>query len=370
MMMVTDDQTVAARVLEHIARGTTDRGAEVWREPVENYRSPERLAAELALLRRFPTAFCPSAALPGAGAYVARDAAGTPILAVRGEDGRVRAFRNACRHRGMQIARGAGCARAFVCRYHGWTYALDGALRYIAHGSGFPGVDPATHGLVPVKTAEALGTIFITQDAPAVGDDSLAALPKLLTPDQHLFDTREDEVPANWKLLLEGFIEGYHIRTTHPTSFLPYGFDNLNVIDIFGRCSRVTYPFQRIRKLAAVPPAERRVEGLLTYAYHLFPNVVVTVLSRHTNLIVLEPLATDRTRMIRYTLTNGSGEEALREAKRDLEFVFDAGIPEDREVVTSIQRAIASGANDAFTFGAFESAIVHFHRTLTALIDG
>jgi phenylpropionate dioxygenase-like ring-hydroxylating dioxygenase large terminal subunit len=368
MTAVMDDQAVAARVLQHIADGTTDRGLELWREPVENYRSSERLAAELALFRRFPTAFCPSAALPGPGDYVARDAAGTPILAVRGADGRVRAFRNACRHRGMQLARGTGCARAFVCRYHGWTYGLDGALGHIPHETGFPGLDPAAHSLVPVTATEALGVVFVTQDTPAVDDHSLAALPKLLTPDQQLFDRGEDDIPANWKLLLEGFIEGYHIRTTHPKSFLPYGFDNLNVIDVFGRCSRVTYPFQRIKKLAAVPPAARRVEGLLTYVYHLFPNVVVTALSRHTNLIVLEPLAPDRTRMVRYALTNGSGEEALREARRDQDFVGGTGTAEDREVVTAIQRGIASGANDAFTFGAFESAIIHFHQTSKALL--
>ena len=368
MSPVMDDQAVAARVLEHIANGTTDRGRELWGEPVDNYRSPERLAAELSLFRRFPTAFCPSAALPSPGAYVARDVAGTPIVAVRGEDGRVRAFRNACRHRGMQLATGTGCTRAFVCRYHGWTYALDGALRYVSHETGFPGFDHATHGLVPVATTERLGAIFLTQETPSIEDRSLAELPKLLTPDQHLFDTGEDEVPANWKLLLEGFIEGYHIRSTHPKTFLPYGFDNLNVIELLGRGSRVTYPFQRIKKLAAMPVAERRVEGLLTYVYHLFPNVVVTVLSRHTNLIVLEPLAPDRTRMIRYTLTNDSGEEALSEAKRDRDFVGNTGLMEDREVVTAIQRGIGSGANAAFTFGQFESAIVHFHRTLSVLL--
>jgi phenylpropionate dioxygenase-like ring-hydroxylating dioxygenase large terminal subunit len=369
MDAVMDDQAVAARVLAHIANRTTDRGPGVWREPVENYRAADRFAAELALFRRFPTALCPSAALPGPGDYVARDVAGTPILAVRGTDGRVRAFRNACRHRGMQLARGTGCARAFVCRYHGWTYGLDGALGHIPHETGFPGLDPAAHSLVPVTATETLGTVFLTQDSPAVEDHSLTALPKLLTPGQQLFDGGEGDVPANWKLLLEGFIEGYHIRTTHPKSFLPYGFDNLNVIDVFGRCSRVTYPFQRISKLAAVPPAERRIEGLLTYVYHLFPNVVVTVLSRHTNLIVLEPLAPDRTRMVRYVLTNDSGEEALREARRDQEFVGGTGTTEDREVVTAIQRSIGSGANDAFTFGEFESAISHFHRTLTALVD-
>jgi nitrite reductase/ring-hydroxylating ferredoxin subunit len=139
MKAAMDDQSVAQRVLDHIANGTTDVGQEVWREPVANYQSKGRLAAEIErILRRSPAAFCPSAALPEAGSYVAREAAGTPIVVVRGSDGKVRAFRNACRHRGMQVASGAGCARAFVCRYHGWTYNLEGRLRHIPHEEGFP----------------------------------------------------------------------------------------------------------------------------------------------------------------------------------------------------------------------------------------
>ena len=132
-----DDQSVAQRVLDHIANGTTDVGQEVWREPVANYRSKERLPPRSsACCGARPTPFCPSAALPEVGSYVAREAAGTPIVVVRGADGKVRAFRNACRHRGMQVASGTGCARAFVCRYHGWTYNLEGRLRHIPHEDG------------------------------------------------------------------------------------------------------------------------------------------------------------------------------------------------------------------------------------------
>jgi phenylpropionate dioxygenase-like ring-hydroxylating dioxygenase large terminal subunit len=372
MSAAMDDRSVAQRVLDHIAKGTTDVGQEVWREPVANYRSTERLAAEIErILRRSPTPFCPSVALPEAGAYVAREAAGTPIVVVRGSDGKVRAFRNACRHRGMQVASGTGCARAFVCRYHGWTYNFEGKLRHIPHEEGFPGFDKDAHPLVPVTASERFGLVFVTQDSPALGDDSLGGLARLIAPDQRLFATAEREFEVNWKILLEGFIEGYHIKSTHPDSFLPYGFDNLNVIDLFDRHSRVTYPFQRIRKLAKVPAEERRVEGLLTYVYHLFPNVLITVLSRHTNVVILEPLAIDRTRQITYTLTNGGGDdpEALAEARRDAEFVGTTGAAEDRAVVQAIQRGLGSGANEAFTFGKFESAIVHFHKTLTEAVD-
>ena len=370
MTRAMDDQSVAARVLDHIANRSTDEGSEVWREPVENYRSPQRLAAELALFRRFPTPFCPSAALTQNGAYQAREVVGTPIVATRGLDGKVRAFRNACRHRGMQLAQGAGCAQALVCRYHGWAYGLDGRLRHVPHERGFPGLDKSVHGLVPVAAEERHGLVFVTQDTPAVADASLDALPPLLRLEQPIFASNESEIEANWKLLLEGFIEGYHIRSTHPQTFLPYGFDNLNVIDLFGRCCRVTYPFQRIRKLQAVAPAERKVAGLLTYAYQLFPNVMLIVLSRHTSLIVLEPVAVDRTRMSTWSLATDPGEEAVAEAKRDAEFVGTTGLEEDRAVVRAIQKGLASGANQVFTYGRFESAIVHFHKSLDAALAG
>ena len=189
------DQAVAARVLGHIREGTTDLGGEVWREPVANYRSPERFGRELErVLRRWPAPFCPSAALPEAGSFVAREAAGTPLLAVRGEDGEVRAFRNACRHRGTQLADGAGCARTFVCPYHGWTYRLDGRLHHVPHAHGFPDLDREQSGLVSVACEERLGLVFVTQDPGAPGADAaLAGLPELIAPEQRLLATNQIE---------------------------------------------------------------------------------------------------------------------------------------------------------------------------------
>lgn len=360
-----DDQAVAQRILDHIEQGTTDTGAEVWREPVANYRSAVRFDAEISLLRRLPVPFCPSAALAEKGAYVARDAAGVPLLAVRGADGKVRAFRNACRHRGTQVASGAGCAKSFVCPYHAWTYTIEGKLRHIPHEDGFPGIDKSRNGLVPVHAEERHGLVFISQEKSTYAPDDL---PVLVRPEQPMLSIAERELEVNWKVFLEGFIEGYHIRYTHPESFFPYGFDNLNLIDLYGRSSRITYPFKRIKKLAEVHPKKRKVEGLLTYVYHVFPNVLVTILSRHTNVVILEPFGVDRTRQITYTLANDPGDEALEEAKRDRDFVGNVGAVEDLAVVTSIQKSIGSGANEVFTFGKYEGCIVHFHRELNAIL--
>ena len=88
MAAFLSDQHVAQRVLDHIANKTTDAGDDIWCEPVQHYLSAERFTDELqTVLRRYPTPFCPSAALPEAGSYVARTAAGIPLAVVRGDDG-------------------------------------------------------------------------------------------------------------------------------------------------------------------------------------------------------------------------------------------------------------------------------------------
>ena len=369
MPRLLTDHEITERVLAHIANRTTDVGDELWREPVENYRSQERFAAEIErVLRGSYTAFCPSNALPEPGSYIAREAAGRPIVVVRGQDGIVRAFQNVCRHRGMRIAAEQGCAKAFVCPYHGWTYELDGRLRHVPHAEGFPGLDKEHHGLAPLDAIERHGVVFVSQTKDAAQAD-LAGLPELIGQSQRLYATGARDTEANWKIVLEGFLEGYHIRVTHPESFYPYGFDNLNVVEQIGRHSRVTFPFRRIEKLAAVPSDERRVMGFVTFVYHIFPNALVTVLSNHTNLLVLEPLSVDRTRVVSYSVTNRSGDaaEVLEAATRDAQFTA-MGSDEDRAVVSAIQRGVASDANESFVFGRFESAIVHFHRTLNAAL--
>ncbi|MGH7289394.1 MAG: aromatic ring-hydroxylating oxygenase subunit alpha [Myxococcota bacterium] len=371
MASLSDDASVVQRILDHIDHKTTDLSEASWREPVEHYRSGERLAAELEwALRRTPTPFCPSAALPKAGDYVARDAAGTPLLAVRGNEGQVRVFRNACRHRGTQLASGSGCEKAFVCRYHGWTYGLDGRLRFVPHEHGFPGLDKDGRGLVPVESVERHGLVFVTQQKPRAAAAGLDGLPPLIAPDQQLVACNEREVAANWKILVEGFLEGYHIRSTHPATFFPLQFDNLNVVETFGRNSRVAFPYRAIHKLRTVPPAERSADGKLTYVYHLFPNVMLATFPHFVFMVVLEPLAVDRTLMITSVMTNRAmpDDEARAASKRGADLVA-AGGAEDQEVACAIQRSLASGANEFSEFGRFEGAIAHFHRALHEALD-
>lgn len=366
------DQDVVARILGHIDNQTTDRSGTVWREPVSHYQCPDRFAAELALFRTLPIPFCPSAALSKTGDYIARKSAHTPLIVLRGRDGKARAFKNACRHRGAELATGAGCAGAFVCPYHGWSYDLDGALIGIPHEEGFPDFDKAENNLIEVTAIEAGGIIYVIQQDPkdnhAEAVKLLDGLPQVLKADQTLFAESTGVVDANWKLHLESFLEGYHIKPAHKTTFFPFGYDNLNVIESSGPHSRVTFPFKRIEALRDVVPSDYEVADKLTYVTHLFPIVLIAELSHHVTLGILEPLSVNQTKMTSYHLTRSHDaadkDAAIAAAKKDLAFVNETGQKEDIALVTGIQKGLQSGANEVFTFGEFEGAIIHFHSEM------
>ncbi len=365
------DQAVFERVFNHIDNSTTDLGERVWREPADNYYSQERFDAEIAMLKRLPVAYCPSAALPDKGSYIARSSAGTPLVVVRGLDGVVRAFINACRHRGMQVASGRGCSRAFVCPYHAWTYNLEGNLKHIPGQEGFPGVDPEQHGLVEVSAREKGGIVYVMQKG-EITEDMLEDCLDYFSPEQQMFETEEMVDEANWKILNETLMEGYHIKSLHSETFYPYGLDNINLVEIYGANSRVTYPFRRIEKMRDVAPDQRRIDGLVTSVYLVFPTASVSALSKHTNLAILEPLSPTSSRWVLYRMVNRAvdGKDIpLEEAQRDALFVGDSGQIEDREAARAIQQSVSSNGNTHFTFGHFESAIVNFHQHLAKYLD-
>ena len=359
------------RIFDHIDNGTTDLGTVQWHEPVEHYTSQSRYEKEIALLRQRPVVFCPSAAIPDAGSYISRTAAGTPLLVVRDNDLQVRAFINACRHRGMKVASGEGCTRTFSCPYHGWTYNLDGSLRGVPGEAAFPDLDKETSGLKEVFAVEKGGLIYVQQE----GEPRLETLETALDffePSQSFFYQSDTIDEANWKLLTETLLEGYHIKSLHRESFYPFGLDNVNVVESYGQNSRVIYPFKRIEKLRSVARDERNIEGSATLVYHLFPNVSVSVLSKHTSVTVIEPLSPTRTQMFSYAIKHAAhnGVEISQEdAIRDVDFVNQSGQEEDRAAARDIQETVTTSANSHLTFGYYEKAIVSFHQQLQTELE-
>jgi choline monooxygenase len=377
--LVADDVEIVRRILAHIDAGTTDEGG-AWREPVENYLNPSRFAEELRLLRAMPSVFVPSAAIPNPGDHVERVAFGVPLFAVRGHDRRARVFRNACRHRGFALVEGAGCSHAFVCRYHGWTYRLDGSLSHVPHADAFPDLDMSTRGLVEVASREIDGLIVIGPlDSVAAGwqtwaDEAMEWLidgspwrDKLVPAEQLVFmeSTLRD---INWKVLVEQFLEGYHIRSTHKDTFFPVQYDDLNVVETFGPNSRITFPYRNIERLRDRPENTWTVGARVTFLYQLFPNVMLATFPDVISMISIDPVDVDHSTVTVYSMVRPDvAERASLDASSNLvgqgSFI-ERGLVEDNEMSAGVQRGLQSGANSFVEFGLHESAIGHFHATL------
>ena len=382
--LVADDLEIVRRVLAHIDAATTDEG-EAWREPVENYVDPGRFADELRLLRSLPSVFIPSATIPNPGDHVERVCFGTPLCAVRGSDGRARVFRNACRHRGMPLVEGAGCSHALVCPYHGWTYRLDGSLAHVPHANAFPDLEMSTRGLVEVTSMESDGLIVIgaldqdaaqsslrehAQEAMAALTDGSPWRSKLL-PAQRLVVSESTVRPINWKVLVEQFLEGYHVRSTHRETFFPLQYDDLNVVETFGPNCRITFPYRNIERLRNRPESLWTTERRVTFVYQLFPNVMLATFPDQVIVVVVDPIDIGASRVTTYILATPEAADAVLIAvgrqnhTRNARTLLELGALEDNEMSAGVQRGLRAGANDFVEFGRHESAIGHFHGALS-----
>jgi phenylpropionate dioxygenase-like ring-hydroxylating dioxygenase large terminal subunit len=166
--------------------------------------------------------------LPNSGSYITAQAGSQPVLIVRDKDFKLRAYRNVCRHRASRLLSGSGqCKGAIRCRYHGWTYRFDGSLIGVPEALTFgERLDKSALSLHPVRLEEMCGLIFVNLDPDATPMAELVGdLPKRLErfqiPTLERFGPWGDEPsgdgqPANWKIVVENYIEGYHIPIAHP----------------------------------------------------------------------------------------------------------------------------------------------------------
>jgi choline monooxygenase len=192
--------------------------------------APELYVDPAALAREQEAIFARSWQLAGhvadlsaPGRYATVVVGAESALVVRGEDGELRAFRNVCRHRATRLREGRGeCGKALRCPYHGWTYRTDGRLIGVPEGRGFAGLDKSTLGLMPARVEVFCGLVFVNLDLDAAPlHEGLGGLAERLAPYGIERLTRFSEStsaqPANWKIVADNYLEGYHIPIAHPS---------------------------------------------------------------------------------------------------------------------------------------------------------
>jgi choline monooxygenase len=168
--------------------------------------------------------------LAKAGDVIPVNIAGRPLLIVRNRNGDIKTFHNVCRHRCLKLVDAPGNVGKLIrCPYHAWAYDLDGELRATPHFGGreehIPeGFDASSHGLAPVRTAIWHDWIFVNLNGEAPPFEEYVS--PLATRFDGVDFTKVEpvatidfgEIETNWKLLMENFMEPYHVQFVHPTT--------------------------------------------------------------------------------------------------------------------------------------------------------
>jgi phenylpropionate dioxygenase-like ring-hydroxylating dioxygenase large terminal subunit len=158
------------------------------------------------------------------GSFVTHDIFEQSVLVVAGRDGEIRAFHNVCQHRGNRLVEARrGKTPTLTCGYHAWTYALDGCLRGAPNVQGIQGFRKSEHGLKPVRVEVFASFVFINLDREAkpiavMAPEADAEIRRFI-PDLdrlRLIEEVDVPVPANWKVIQENSIEGYHFDNSGP----------------------------------------------------------------------------------------------------------------------------------------------------------
>lgn len=282
--------------------------------PTDRYTSSEFVARERqAIWMRVWQVVGREDEFVAAGAFKEYRIFDQSFVVMRGKDGGLRGFVNACRHRGNPLVTGQGQAKQrIVCQYHLWSYDQQGALR----GCSKPEIDKDAYGLLEVRVDTFAGFVFLNPDPDAaplrdfLGEDVIGILePYHLDQMTTVLDVREP-LDCNWKVVMDAFEEGYHVSGIHPQLLRVLVIDPTKTRYRFlDRHSVAVAPFE-VAHVEGMGP-DKQVEGIMELP-ETFPGVV-RVLPRFTELV-------DRHRSADGVLTfpdGVTGRTLLQQATRD-----------------------------------------------------
>jgi len=335
--------------------------------PARFYADPAFVAVDRALIfDRGWQLIAHVCQLRNAGDHAVADFAGLPVIAVRGADAVIRVFHNVCRHRAGPLAQCDGLgAKALRCRYHGWTYTLDGTLRSAPEMSGAPDFNVSDVKLPQLAVRVWQGMVFACVDPARAPDFDafVAGIDARIGPDRKLEDYGHHhrigyDVPCNWKVYVDNYLEGYHVPHIHP------GLNRLLDYRSYVTATAEWYSFQW-------SPLESDDSlygsGGDALYYWLWHNAMLNIVpgSHQINRILLK--VADRCRVefdFYYAMDESDAGKARRAA--DLSFSDEVQV-EDLTICEDVQRGLSSGSYVPGRLNPLrENAVHHFHELLRA----
>jgi choline monooxygenase len=299
---------------------------------------------------------------------------GMPLLMARDSAGELRVFHNVCSHRGAMLVDEPQCGAARItCPYHRWMYRLDGALEHTHHVGGFrvhvtPEADPEQLGLVPIATRVWNGYVFVDLSGAAGSfDDYIRPTAERMAPidfDIIRHDPAFDgtfELRSNWKIIVENFVESYHVPQVHPElqKFNPMSahFQILGGAAYAGQGGTAYGSADNPVPMPGddLPLMDTLVAQPFSYeSLYVFPNLILAPVQNMMFSIVVYPIAAGVTleRIAFFFYTDTSMTEQHREGRKAVADAILQVNNEDIAIVESCQRGRHS---PAFAGGVFMS---------------
>lgn len=342
--------------------------------PASIFIAPARFELEQrSIFRRLPVPLMPSARLAEPGSVVAHDGYGIALIVVRGRDNVVRTFYNACQHKGSMLVEDCAVRKIarLTCPYHSWTYGLDGKLLAAARSEVFSNFDKTQYNLPSLPTREHGGIIWavlnpdVEPDWSGMEDSFANDMAHLRVAESFVYGHKRFELNANWKLVLEPFMESYHVTRLHATSIGDLFTDMASV------CTKLGPHQRKVAGKAQFTPADLDIPGenihkTVTHAYQVFPNATLITSPYYISLMVLMPTAADRTNVDYYMLLPQApdNEKAESIASRSYELILKVFGDEDFRAAQITHKGLASGGLKTVTYGGMENTIPTYYDQL------
>ncbi|HEX2793718.1 MAG TPA: aromatic ring-hydroxylating dioxygenase subunit alpha [Croceicoccus sp.] len=316
------------------------------------------------------------------GDYRLWDKLGVPLLLVRGQDEKIRAFYNTCRHRGAPVVRDdAGNTRLLRCQYHSWSYGLDGTLKGVPDERDFPCLDKADRGLIEAACDVWGGWVFVNLDmdaeplhdylGPLVSELDCVGMEKLRT-----VHVQEYHIACNWKVAMDAFLEVYHINTIHPTNAGIMLDHKAAAMGLFahGHSRMATrkkmnqglnfVEFEGAPDIPSMPDFYR----LNNVAYMAFPNLISPVEPTGFPVLLFWPEGVGKCTMQAIYVAPDWGDGPLPAFWDKFLPIFDQVLEEDMMNLAPIQRSLESGGFTGMMINYQERRIYWFHEEVDRLI--
>ena len=346
--------------------------------PGGRYTDPAFLALEQQHLWRKSWLYaCHADEVPEPGSFYLFKRTRSPILVLRGKDGVVRAFFNTCRHRGAPLVKECkGKVDGLVCGYHGWTYTLDGRLVNLRDKRDFVGLDMNDYPLMSVRCEMFGNWIFVNEDLDAEPLlTHLGLMPEYLDEIQpaqiRFIDRRSYPVKCNVKVLLDAFLEVYHLKSIHQSTvdrFLDHRGTNITLWPR-GHSLMLT-PNRRPDWQDPGTRGMRRIETASEItrsnnpSFNFYPNLVTPVDATGNPFLLFWPTGPRdmEIEVIWFAPDWGGGELSPLWATRITN--FERILEEDTQFAPQIQESVESAAFRGISLNYQERRIYHWHEEL------